>query len=342
MKNKILLITAAFALAALTAAPQTQAAKMALSPSEGKFKIGCSNTVNVIINTEGIDSNAADAFLNYDPSQIEILGIGAGNVYKAYPGRQFGNGSIRITAFNSEGVFNGRGTLATLTFQAKPGVTQSAINFNFTQGSSTDSNVADLSANDVLSGAYNGNYTFITGKCTGDITPPAIDERNPEPGAINVPLDSNLDFFIKDTGSGLDLDSVEVTINGTTYTTKDNEAFTATKEGNGYKITINPALDFLANEPVKVVVKAKDKDGNTMTDLAYSFNELRAIGSCPVETLRSAAPARAYLYGYLTFLILFLISAAFNLYQYLILENHLPRKNASFKTHTIITKNGKK
>ncbi len=304
IQTKILTLLALILLAPLPA----HAAKMALSPASGNFVTNCATAVNIIINTEGQDSMAADAFLRYNPDEIEIVdqmsGVGGvqlrpGSVYESYPGNIVGNGIIRLTAFNREGYYNGRGVLGSIVFKAKPGVLSSTISFDYSPGRTTDSNVADVASSDMLNGVYGASYTFKTGKCGSDSTPPTIEEIKPSEEEIGAPLDTDVTFVIKDSLSGVNLDTLKIQVNDITYTRNGENKFNYTGSPNKYTITINPAKDFLDRAPVRVKINAQDLDGNAMPEKTYSFNSLMPVEACatqqplvcaPDETLKPAAP----------------------------------------------------
>ena len=333
------------ALLFLTPVASAHAAKMALSPGGAEFRSGCTNALNIILNTEGGDTRAVDAFLRYNPDEIEIIDqvsgipgaqLRAGSIYQSYPGNTAQNGIIRLTAFNQSGFFNGRGILASIVFKSKPGVEQTSISFNFAPGNSTDSNVADPESLDILNGVYGGTYTFKPGPCKADTTPPWVEEKSPDSGEMNVPLDSNITFVIKDNQSGVDLNSLKVQVNDITYTKSGKHLFNYQGRALKYKIIIDPVTDFLARAPVKVKINAQDLEQNVMPEVVYSFNELISIESCecapcPAE-LRPAAPPDYYKF-IISLLILLLLSMLYNLKLYLSIEKH--RKHKFFKSHFI-------
>jgi len=182
MKNKITQILSVAVLLLMTPV-SAHAAKMSLSPSGGALISGCPQTVNIIVNTEGENTMAADVFLRYNPDEIEIIDqvssvggvqIKPGRTYESYPGNIVSGSAIRLTAFNREGFFNGRGVLGSLVFRGKPGATATSLRFDFSPGRSTDSNVADPEATDVLNGVYGADYTFKVGSCP-KVLPPTQD-----------------------------------------------------------------------------------------------------------------------------------------------------------------------
>lgn len=295
---------------------EAHAAKMALSPGGGVFRNNCVNALNIIVNTEGINSRSVDAFLHYNPDEIEIIDQNAGipgiqlrtgNIFQSYPGNQVSNGVIRMTAYNETGFFNGRGTLASLVFTNKPGVTKTSIGFTFSLGQTTDSNVANSESQDVLNATYGGTYTFEPGYCSDDSSPPWIEEKKPDHGDMNVPPDSNVEFVIKDNQSGLDLESLTIDINGTLYTKNGPNLFEFDGKKLKYKIEIEPIENFIPRVPVTVKINAQDLNGNVMQEVVYTFNELIRVDQCPEpEPLRPAAAPPGFPLALLLWLLILL------------------------------------
>lgn len=322
MKIKNLIIAVAFFLMT----PHTFAAKMALSPNGGELISGCQHRINIVINTEGVNSRAADAFLSYNPAEIDIIdqlaNIGGtqlrpGSVYESYPGNQVNNGVIRLTAFNRIGFFNGRGNLASFVIQGKPGIEQTTINFNYSPGQSTDSNVANAESVDVLNGAYGATFHFKKGSCGSDKTPPVITEIYPENNAMLAPLDTNIEFTITDTNSGVDIDQLKVDINGVIYSKEGENSFNYSGSPAAYRVTIDPPDSFSERKPINIKIQAQDKAGNSITNGVYQFNQFMPVEACqspePItcedltlkSDLRPAAPAKGSP-GFIIFLLILL------------------------------------
>ena len=295
------------------------AAKFGLSPGSSELRQGCKYTVDIIVNTEGASTRGADAFLSYNPDEIEILDIDPGVVYKSYPGKIFGNGSIRITAFSQDGLFNGRGVLARIAFRSKPGVEFSKIYFNYSPGATTDSNIAGENANDILDGVYGAEYTFIPGPCVvevPDLKAPWLENLRPGIDWENMVPNTNITFSIKDDRSGVDLDSLTVQTDDLLYGKKGENTFSYEGRPTDYQIVIDPEDDFITDEPVTVNIKAKDLSENAM-ELNYEFT-VYPISECPVE-VRPAAPPdyRKFL---IPLLILLLASMLYNLRLYIVVK----------------------
>ncbi len=306
------------------------AAELSLNPASGVLTQECENTIDIIVNTQGADTRGADAFMTYNPNEIEILSIQPGNLFKSYPGKIIRNGDIFITAFSENGFFKGNGSLARLVFKSKPGVKSTTISFKHSPGSTVDSNVAGREANDMLTAVFSGTYTFGPGTCgqetvrpsaskkpltpVPDIHPPHINNLRPGANWKNMVPNSDLTFDLIDDGSGIDLNSIVVELDNIIYTTYSDNKFEYNGNKHRYKIKVNPNLDFAKKEGEKILVsiKAKDFNGNQFS-LNYDF-EVYPTSICPNDAHPSAPEivyskgARNIIWILLIFLLIALIT----------------------------------
>ncbi|MBT3756571.1 MAG: hypothetical protein HOG24_09855, partial [Candidatus Cloacimonetes bacterium] len=65
----------------------------------------------------------------------------------------------------------------------------------------------------------------------------------PTNGSVGIPVDSDVTFHIYDDADGVDINSVEVNIDGITYTTDSNSFFYSGTQYD-YIITVNPPINF--------------------------------------------------------------------------------------------------
>lgn len=156
-----------------------QTATLSLSPSSGTFNRGCSQTVNITLNTGGAQTDGTDAILIYDPSRLNATSIVNGTIYADYPGNNIDSANGKITVSGLASVtspFTGPGVLATVNFTVKSdaqvGVTQ--VNFDFdpnNKSKTTDSNVVQRgTVADILNSVVNGSYTIGIGACSAGTT----------------------------------------------------------------------------------------------------------------------------------------------------------------------------
>lgn len=160
------------------------AATLSLSPISGTFNKGCPVTLDINLDTTGVDTDGTDAILFYDNTRLTAISIDTDlsqKIYSDYPGSNIDDATGKVTVSGLASVstpFNGKGTLAKVNFTVKEaaptGITQ--VKFDFSPGGkTTDSNVVQRgTVADVLSSVTNGNYTIGTGVCAGAGAPVVI------------------------------------------------------------------------------------------------------------------------------------------------------------------------
>lgn len=267
----------------LTLAAHANAADYELSPSSATFVQGCEVSVDLDIDTEGETSDAANVFVYYNPAEIEFIDkdpwsdgvqIQTGHAYSSYfdniaePG-----GEMRLTGFTIFGGFTGTRTFGTLFFRSLPGVTATNLTILYNPGDTHDSNIAQKDTGlDLLDGVVNGSYTFVTGFCVPDVVAPWVTDATPYNGQTNYPLDGDVYFTLNDDQSGVNLDTVVVTINGIAYTTAGPNIFSYSGDPLDYDIFVNPIADFPDGLEIPISVYGCDVDGNCrLTE--WTFNE---------------------------------------------------------------------
>ncbi len=153
------------------------ASTLSLSPATGTFNTGCTFTLNVVLDTQGVQTDGTDAILVYDPTRFSINTSSITpntSVYPDFPGNNVDATAGKITISGLASVstpFSGTGTLASLQFSvnntAPAGPTQ--INFDFdpnNKAKTTDSNVVERTTiADTLNSVINGSYVIGTGSC---------------------------------------------------------------------------------------------------------------------------------------------------------------------------------
>ena len=85
-------------------------------------------------------------------------------------------------------------------------------------------------------------------------------------GATDIPADASIVVHVLDDGSGVDLATISMTVEGASVTP------TITGSPADYTLTYDPPDDFALYQLVDVTVDARDLDGNIMATDAYSFN----------------------------------------------------------------------
>jgi hypothetical protein len=156
-----ILITSTFFFVVFMFAIQAQAATLSASPVEGPITIGDTFTVEILLDTEGENTDGVDIkYLNFDPDLLEVQEVVSGTLYPSTQVNEFDNtvGTInfaQVTTAKSK--YNGSGVLATITFLVKSKSRKATLDFDFELGNTIDTNVAS-GGTDVLTSVENGMY----------------------------------------------------------------------------------------------------------------------------------------------------------------------------------------
>jgi hypothetical protein len=175
---RAILIVALFAMII----PSVNAASFTLSPSANTVKIGDTFTVDVNLDTAGAQIDGFDIrYLVFNPSLLQI--VDSDSAVQGVQVAAHTNGVLSLTLSNTvdnavgtllfsqvvqapqnpgdpPNRYTGTATVATITFQAL-NAGSSDLKFDFTPGSTTDSNVA-ASASDILTSAPSQTITILT------------------------------------------------------------------------------------------------------------------------------------------------------------------------------------
>jgi hypothetical protein len=114
------------------------------------------------------------------------------------------------------------------------------------------------------------SYRFYT---RADTDPPYVINEVPGPDESGLPVDTNITFDILDSGEGVNLSTVVVTVEGVNYYNGiDGFTYTEISENN-FQVTIDPTENFEFNQVVNVIVNASDlaNPTNIMQPYEYSF-----------------------------------------------------------------------
>lgn len=147
-------------------------ATLSMSPSSGSYNAGDIFSVNIFLNTGGSEIQGVDImYLNYNPALLEaqddddaVAGaqITAGSLMPSTLTNTVDNatGKITFSQVTDSGVnYTGNGVLAAIHFKALSAGTAN-VTFDFTTGSTIDTNVASA-GNDILLSIGNGSYAIV-------------------------------------------------------------------------------------------------------------------------------------------------------------------------------------
>ena len=225
--KKCLILLFSFIFLFLVLPKTAKAASLSLSPATGTLNIGCTYSLDVVLDTAGAQTDGTDAILNFDSTRFSINSnsiIPNTNIYPDFPGNNVDESSGKITISGLASVssaFSGKGTLATLRFvvkdQAPTGATQITFEFDPNdKAKTTDSNVVERNTVvDVLNSVTNGSFVIGKGACGSNIASPLPQGAD----SVSTPAGQlkNLDQLVDKTGKGtgtVELTSVVAIVGG--------------------------------------------------------------------------------------------------------------------------------
>lgn len=136
---------------------------LSLTAPKNSFKVGEDIAVQVNISSDK-PTDGADIIIIYDPKKLSVvpgqgkLPVTVGNIYSDYPLNKADEtmGSVLVSGITSKpGGVIPKGVFGNFTFRAKS-VGQTKISFDYTPGSTIDSNVIEAkSAKDILNSVSN-------------------------------------------------------------------------------------------------------------------------------------------------------------------------------------------
>jgi len=139
----------------------------------------------------------------------------------------------------------------------------------------------------IASDGQDQNTEMITVTVTDvDIDPPSANGFSPNVGEIQVPINSLVTLHVTDNGTGVDANSVTITLNDDVIYTGNTQQYEGTygichRMGTNadyfFSYQANEIFDF--NKVVKITVNAADLASNAMDEYTYSFlTEMRSFG----------------------------------------------------------------
>lgn len=161
-----------FAVLLCVSVKDASAAYFSFSPSSKNVTVDETFTVSVLLDTQNQSTDGADAIILYDSGKLSVTAASLGSLYANKVQEDYstaGKVIFRATSTASSS-FTGSGTFATITFKATSDGSAN-VNFQFTAGSTTDSNVAK-EGSDLLTSVSSATYTISTTSGTGGTTLP--------------------------------------------------------------------------------------------------------------------------------------------------------------------------
>ncbi len=118
-------------------------------------------------------------------------------------------------------------------------------------------------------------WSFMTAMDGEDTEPPVIDQQSPAPSADNIDVASEVSFILRDAGSGINLDSIVVAVDGIPA-----EDAILLGDSAEVRVVYDPPGDLRAGADIVVMVLAADLADNTAT-FAWSFHTAASGSTAP-------------------------------------------------------------
>jgi hypothetical protein len=175
------------ALLMVGSASSAMAAELKLSPTSGSHKNGDSFNVTISLSLTSESVDGVDTILKFDSTKLSVTQINTDNgIFFDYPTKTYSNsdGTVNVSglAKTTTPVTSG-GTVAVVTFKVI-GTGTAEVTFDYTSGSSVDSNVAQhQTGNDLLTSVTDATYTLTAGSGgTGGTTTTTTSPDLPQAG----------------------------------------------------------------------------------------------------------------------------------------------------------------
>lgn len=196
IKNSYLYILWMLSLTAFATTSVVNAAKFSLEPSEGEFVYNCPFAVDIMMDTEGVETNTSDVSILTDDSVFAVNKFDPeGWLFPSYTspikgkarhGEFKGRSFVYIAGTTaSKKTIEGKGKFGTLIVTPLAGVKTMDLEFYMIPWTAADdSNITytneDDKIIDALSEVMNGIYKFKKGECDSPyLQPIAIDDQAP-------------------------------------------------------------------------------------------------------------------------------------------------------------------
>lgn len=259
--------------------------------NNNEFYHGRCVRADVMLDTDGHATGGADLEINYDNSRITIVNsdcstsattIYPGNQYDNYPNNHVTANKITLGAYDNPGnAYTGNGRFAYFYFTVLDGAGDYDLDFEFTPGNTTDTNLAEAgTGNDILQHADSYTLHFADDNDT-----PYVNNENPANGATNVQVISNILHRLNDDDAGVNFSTLTESLTGanwgtTNYTASSGQISHSCHTTNANRVpycdvTLNPTNNLYYCENYTVDISVSDLGNpivHTLNHHIYSFD----------------------------------------------------------------------
>lgn len=144
-------------------------ATLTLSPATSSTAVGSTFEADIILNTSSQISTETDVILSYNTTELQAVTDMTGstpatqitsNTPAVFSTVTTNTVTSGVITYKATGSYNGSGILAKIYFKSLKATAPSKVQFAFTSGVTTDSNVLIADGSDILSAATEGDYTL--------------------------------------------------------------------------------------------------------------------------------------------------------------------------------------
>ncbi len=172
---------------------------MTFVPNVMNTSVGETFTSDIVIDTQGAAIGGAGAKIVFDPDVLSIVSIDTGNIFADYPIASFDNNSGKASlsgiVASASSLYSGKDVLGSITFRATT-EGNTAISFDFTPGSTVDSNLAvTYEPGDILNEV--GELTVSVSGTSTTSTQAPIPSGSEDVSVIDKLLQANVSFIDK-------------------------------------------------------------------------------------------------------------------------------------------------
>lgn len=210
-----------------------QIIKLETSDNGSTFYVGRCFRTDIRVQTDNLNANSVDIVLPYNNTYVApytdsgctvgATGIVTDNLFPSYPANTISGSTIEVTGYDPSGsnpVNTGAApadaVLGHVYWKVLTASGSFHMNFSFTLGSTTDTNMAEQGGNgtDALDAVQNLSLALAD-----DVSGPTFSSLNPAASATNVSVTSGISYTINDAGAGVNSGSILTKLDGVLKTT---------------------------------------------------------------------------------------------------------------------------
>lgn len=218
------------------------------------FYVGQTFTSNINIQSAAPGTNAANIWIDYNTTKVTASGLTTGSYYPSWSGQTIGGGRVMSTGYRTSGYSTGNGSFGSVQWTVNE---PNAFNYGTGSPLTLDINIGTVGATTESNISYNGSDVLDDAEdfqmhLWADTVKPYALNPGPANTAINVPVEQNYTFDLRDSlngegdnsgvGTGVNTATPPgaITFNTVSYTAWDAYSCSGVWGTNLCNTTINP------------------------------------------------------------------------------------------------------